>query len=331
LVRYAHALDTHEVLSAGAHAEMTRPAVSTDGRTLPYGVGWFVQEHDGERLVWHYGYGDADSALLVRVPRRRLTLVALANSDQLSASVLLGLGDVLTSPVAISFVKHFVSPGNAPLASPDYDAAAAAVEQHLDGLRRGGAPAIYDDEVFAQALARDYPGRRNSREDSKAKDLLRWLLHKSPGRLRQADTATLDLLLRQSDPELLAAAGPLLESLLAREPENPGVLAAAVQYHEKTGHEGQAVDARRRLAALKGYEDDGRKQEAALWLGKHLSRTDPDLARAYLWNAMTWSYNSGNSDLRGRVTRAIDDLRGTRRVSLERGSSDTLRRGEAPR
>jgi hypothetical protein len=96
------------------------------------------------------------------------------------------------------------------------------------------------------------------------------------------------------------------------------------------GHEGQAVDARRRLAALKGYEDDARKQEAALWLGEHLSRTDPDLARAYLWNAMTWSYNSGNGDLRGRVTRAIDDLRHAR--GGDRATpGDTLPRGETPR
>ena len=115
LVRFAHALDTDEILSADAHAEMTRPAVSTDGHMLPYGVGWFVQKHDGEKLVWHYGYGAADSALLVRVPRRSLTLVALANSDQMSACSLLGDGDVLTSPVAVSFVKHFVSPENAPL------------------------------------------------------------------------------------------------------------------------------------------------------------------------------------------------------------------------
>ena len=255
---------------------------------------------------------------------------ALANSDQLSASSLLGHGDVLASPVAVSFVKHFVSPGNAPLASPDYDAATAALEQHLDGLRRGGASAIYDDEVFAQALARDYLGRRDSREDSRAKDLLRWLLHKSPGRLGRADTATLNLLLRQSDPELLAPAGPLLELLLAREPENPEVLAAAVQYHEKSGHEGQAVDVRRRLAALKGYEDDSRKQEAALWLGKHLSRTDPDLARAYLWNARTWSFNSGNDDLGVRVTRAIDELRQTRGTASPRPSSDAPRPRETP-
>ena len=68
LVRFAHALDTNLILSADAHAAMTQPAVSTDGYALPYGIGWFVQNCDDERLVWHYGYGAADSALLVQSP-----------------------------------------------------------------------------------------------------------------------------------------------------------------------------------------------------------------------------------------------------------------------
>ena len=67
LVRFAHALDSDEILSAGSHAAMTQPAVSTDGYVLPYGIGWFVQEYDGEKLNWHYGYGAADSASAVRV------------------------------------------------------------------------------------------------------------------------------------------------------------------------------------------------------------------------------------------------------------------------
>ena len=159
---------------------MTRPAVSTDGQTLPYGVGWFIQEWNGEKLVWHYGFGDADSALLVRVPRRGLTLVVLANSDQLSASALLGDGNLLTSPVAISFVKHFVSPETVTFQSPDFDEATASVTHRLNELRRNGAAAIYDDEVLAQALAHDYLNRRNSGKDSKASDLMRWLVARLP-------------------------------------------------------------------------------------------------------------------------------------------------------
>jgi len=325
LVRLANALDTDEILSAGSHAEMTRPAVSTDGYALPYGVGWFVQKYDDEQLIWHYGYGGADSALLVRVPRRRLTLIALANSDQMSACSLLGDGDLLTSPVAISFVKHFVSPEKASLASPDFDAATASVEQRLDALDQAGAPPIYEDEVFAQALARDYLSRRDGRKESKAPDLLRWLLRKSPKRLTRADIATITLLSRQSDPGLLGAVKPVLDSLLTQQPENPGVLAAAVQYHERLGHELAAVDARRQLANLKGYEDDPRKQEAALWLGKYFSNVNPDLASTYFWNATTWWFNSGGGGELGRqVTRSLDEMRLRRKDAPKRSSGSGM-------
>jgi CubicO group peptidase (beta-lactamase class C family) len=310
LVRYAHALDTNEILSADAHAAMTQPAVSTDGYVLPYGVGWFTQYYDDEKLVWHYGYGGADSALLVRVPRRKLTLVALANSDQMSACSLLGDGDVLTSPVAVSFVKHFVSPDKSSQVSPDFDAATASVQQRLDELHQAGAPPIYADEVLAQALVRDYLNRRDRRTDSTAADLLRWLLRNYPERLNRADVATLALLSRQSDPELLAAARPVLDSLLERQPENPVVLATAVEYHERLRHELAAVEARRQLASLKGYEDDYRKQEAAFWLGNYYSHDHPDLAKTYLWNAMTWWFKSGGGgDLGLRITRSLDEMR----------------------
>jgi CubicO group peptidase (beta-lactamase class C family) len=312
LVRYAHALDNHELLSVKAHAAMTRPAVSSDGYLLPYGVGWFTQERDGEKLIWHYGYGAADSALLLRVPQRKLTLVVLANSDQLSANNLLGAGDVLTSPIAVSFVKHFVAPEKAPFASPDFDDATGTVIGRLDELRGAGATAIYDDEVFAQAFARDSLGRRDGHKDSKVSDVLKWLLRRSPQRLKRADLATLTLLTRQADSELLAAARPILDSLLASQPENPAVLAEAVGYHEAMGHERSAIEARRQLANLKGYDDDSRKQEAALWLGKHFSQDFPDLAAAYLWNALSWSFTSGNSGLGNRIRRAIDETRSTR-------------------
>jgi hypothetical protein len=53
---------------------------------------------------------------------------------------------------------------------------------------------------------------------------------------------------------------------------------------------------------------------------------------AYLWNAMAWWYTSGNGgDLGGRIARAIDDLRRTRREAIKRGSNGTLDYGDAPR
>jgi hypothetical protein len=314
LVRYAHSLDTRELLSAKAHALMTQPAVSTDGHVLPYGVGWFVQKHDDQKLVWHYGYGAADSALLVGVPEQKLTFVALANSDQMSACSLLGEGDLLTSPLAVSFVKHFVSPEKNPFQSPDFDAPTASVLERMDQLHQAGAPAIYDDEAFAQALIRDYLNRRDGRDESKALDLLRWLLRKCQNRKNRADIATLTLLARQSDPEILTAARPVLESLVAQQPENPAVLSAAVTLHQAMKDELAAVNARQQLANLRGYEDDPRKQEAAMQLGKYLSKNDADLASTYLWKAMTWSFNSGNGgDLGREIVQCLDDIRVNRK------------------
>src|SRR5262249_36333660 len=151
---------------------------------------------------------------------------------------------------------------------------------------------------------------------------LQWLLHQSPERLRRADLATLTLLSRQADPELLAAAKPLLDALLARQPENPAVLTAAVTYHEALGNDGSALEARRRLAHLQGYDDDSRKQEAALWLGKHLSPDYPDEAAAYLWDAQRWWFNSGNGgDLGRRISLAMDEAKRLRRDDPQGTSS----------
>jgi CubicO group peptidase (beta-lactamase class C family) len=315
LVRYARALDRHELLSAKAHAAMTAPAVSTDGRSLPYGVGWFTQSFCGEGFVWHYGYGPADSAILLRLPRQKLTLVVLANSDQLSASALLGNGNALNSPLVVSFFKHFVVRNQEAWPAVDYNAPSTEVEQRLGAIRDPAALDVVGAEVFAQALTRDYLARRDSREDMKPERLLRWLLKLAPVRLRDDDLTLMELLSQQTAPDLLRAAEPLVERLVKSQPENPGVLAAGVEYCKRTGKEARALALRRQLAELKGYEDDPRKQEAALSLGNYYVDKDVDAAAAYYWNAMTWWYNSGNGgDLGGRITESLKRLHAAERA-----------------
>lgn len=72
------------------------------------GLGWFVQQYQGELLVWHFGYApDASSALLLKLPRRQLTFILLANSDGLSAGYSLAAGDVTKSPFARLFLSIF--------------------------------------------------------------------------------------------------------------------------------------------------------------------------------------------------------------------------------
>src|SRR6185436_18010929 len=82
--------------------------VTTAGERIPYGLGWFVQDIEGERVVWHYGlWGDSFSSLILKVPARGLTVVLIANSDGLSAKFPLAAGDVMVSPFAAAFLRIF--------------------------------------------------------------------------------------------------------------------------------------------------------------------------------------------------------------------------------
>lgn len=80
-----------------------------NGSPTPFGLGWFVQTYNGEKLVWHFGYvPDAYSALILKLPGRRLTLILLANSDGLSAPFSLHEGDVTSSLFARTFLRLFL-------------------------------------------------------------------------------------------------------------------------------------------------------------------------------------------------------------------------------
>ena len=80
-----------------------------NGAVTPAGLGWFVQNYQGDKLVWHFGYSpDAFSALLLKIPARRLTLILLANSDGLSAPYALDQGDVTSSLFARTFLRLFL-------------------------------------------------------------------------------------------------------------------------------------------------------------------------------------------------------------------------------
>lgn len=83
-------------------------SAGANGKSLPHGLGWFVQSYNGEAIVWQFGQGGASSSLALTVPGRGLTLFLLANSDGLSAPYGLTQGDVTTSPFARLFLGTFV-------------------------------------------------------------------------------------------------------------------------------------------------------------------------------------------------------------------------------
>ena len=114
LARYDRAIDRHLLLQPETQAAAWTNAVNSRGQVLPYALGWFVQRYAGQRLIWHYGYWDTFSALILKVPDRQLTLLLLANSDGLSApfsNALGGVGDVTGSAFAMLFLRMIQEPG----------------------------------------------------------------------------------------------------------------------------------------------------------------------------------------------------------------------------
>jgi CubicO group peptidase (beta-lactamase class C family) len=109
LAKFDLALKKGILLERETIAEAWRAPVKGDGARLPHGLGWFVQEYNGEKVVWQYGLSEnAASALIMTLPARDLTLILLANSDGLTSLYSPEKGDVRLSPFAGLFLNLFV-------------------------------------------------------------------------------------------------------------------------------------------------------------------------------------------------------------------------------
>jgi CubicO group peptidase (beta-lactamase class C family) len=109
LARFDIALDQGVLISAESRAGMMAPTRTTNGETLPYGLGWYVQEYEGHTLVWHSGWWeDAYSALYLKIPTLNLTFIVLANSEGVWWGNPLERAAVERSQFAQAFLSAFV-------------------------------------------------------------------------------------------------------------------------------------------------------------------------------------------------------------------------------
>jgi len=84
MAKYDIAIDQHAFIKKETQEQAWTPFVSNSGKRLPYGLGWFVMDHHGTRLIWHTGdWGSGFSAYLFKVPEKNLSLIMLANSEAL--------------------------------------------------------------------------------------------------------------------------------------------------------------------------------------------------------------------------------------------------------
>jgi len=149
------AIDRHKLLQSKTQELAWTPFVSNSGKTLPYGLGWFVENYRGERIVWHSGnWGSGYSAIYFKLPAKNLSMILLANSEALSDPFWV---PGQTNPFVCSFLRHFVFNGD------DHckEAADSVMQSWLKGRAARAEPTIALDKAVLAAYAGEY--RQNER------------------------------------------------------------------------------------------------------------------------------------------------------------------------
>ena len=106
LANFDLALDDGVLLRSDSLQAAWSAAAAQPGAVAPTGLGWFVQNYRGTTVVWQFGLIDnAYSAMIVKIPARRTTMILLANSDGLAIPFQLDAGDVTRSPFALVLLR----------------------------------------------------------------------------------------------------------------------------------------------------------------------------------------------------------------------------------
>jgi CubicO group peptidase (beta-lactamase class C family) len=172
LAKYDAAIDRNLLLRKETQNAAWTPAISNGGQALPYGLGWFSQNYQGVKLIWHYGQWQTFSALYLKVPEKNLSFILLANSNALSSPFGLGAtGDITKSAFALTFLRMFVFEDAQRCVLPDpnwklepekLSTEIASFEKQTNGYK-------YERELQSHKAIYDWRSRRRASERKEIK------------------------------------------------------------------------------------------------------------------------------------------------------------------
>ena len=91
LLRWQQALTDNELITAASFDRMMTPAILNDGSVTPFGYGLVIIDFQGHRKIAHRGGISGFSSALAYYPEDRLTIVVLANSDEVDPTSMEGV------------------------------------------------------------------------------------------------------------------------------------------------------------------------------------------------------------------------------------------------
>lgn len=155
LAIYSSAIDSLMLLRPETLDAAWTAGAANDGKALPYGLGWFVEHHEGLKIVYHGGWWPNQfSSLLLKVPEKNLTLILLANNEALSApNASLTGSDITASPFVVAFMRTFIHAAarGQVLPAPKWKLSVVDFRSQIAGVAQQQDSYVYANELRAHA------------------------------------------------------------------------------------------------------------------------------------------------------------------------------------
>jgi CubicO group peptidase (beta-lactamase class C family) len=278
LALYTTALDENVLLPLEYYNLMTTPFTLNNGSKSPYGFGWSVQKVGSLTAHWHYGWGDSYSALIVRIPEKKITFILLANSSGASAPFMLQYGNLLTSPFAVSFIATLLpGPGKAtmPHELPPFLSADTTIPGEL-----------FFDSIFANALVRQYMEANFGLFPGQTKALLKYMCLHDAQRFQKLDLPLIGAVAATGEAVFTDQMSSLARAYRASGLFHPDITLAIADYYEQIGNVGLSSAWLSDSVQRFGYGEEASTRQACVELGMDLLKQGKaDEGRVYLWKA----------------------------------------------
>lgn len=109
LIRYDSAVSVGFFADSVYRELAWRNFLSNTGQMLPHGLGWFVEDLCGNKVVWHFGhFGTGYSSAYVKFIPLGITVIFLSNSESLSEGFFGDEWKIENSPFVCAFIRACV-------------------------------------------------------------------------------------------------------------------------------------------------------------------------------------------------------------------------------
>jgi len=274
LIRYSSALNRQFEES---FREISKPFYPGS----PYGLGWFTTTFEGLKINWVYGYGNNDSAILLTIPEKDLTFIFLCATSVSSASMRLGYGNPLNSPLVVSFLKNYVLhiPSGETV---DYQKSEAEILSKIKDLEKKYHSEIFTEELYAKASLGIYLPGSLEKDKAAAEKLLVLYLNNSSTYFDLKNPAVFELIENCKNENTWRLGEKLTKKYQKAGYFHPSVAVSSGKILEKLDKKPEALACYKTLADSDFYRENSDKFFAVMKLARFYYASNPALSKTYL-------------------------------------------------